>query len=73
MLKKTCRRCKNEYSAYGPTSHFKPRRKTCRTCLEGIPPPRADEDYVLVPRPRAVRRWWPKWVKAHRPRLPAKP
>lgn len=65
LLKLRCRKCKKEYPASGPTSHFKPRRKTCKTCLEGIPPPLADDDYVVVRRPRAVRRKWPKFVRAH--------
>lgn len=71
-----CRKCKNTYPASGPTAHFRPRRKSCMTCLEGLPPPLpipqgergAGGFLVVVRRPRGVRRWWPHWVRAHLPR-----
>lgn len=81
MLVQRCRQCKNTYPATGPTSHFKARRKSCRTCLEGLPPPLpipagqkgAGGYVVVVRRPRRVgssntTRWWPRFVRAHLPR-----
>lgn len=43
-----------------PLSAFRVKRKACIYCLDGIPKP-ADL-VIVVPRPRKVRRWWPKDV-----------
>lgn len=61
VLSQTCKRC----GATFPPSHFKPNRKSCRTCLEGAPLPQSP--YVVLPYPRSVRRWWPDHVVAHQP------
>jgi len=66
LLARFCRRCGNVW----PPHHFKKNRKTCKTCLEGAPPP--EDNYIVVPRPREVRRWWPEHVLAHKPAKPAR-
>lgn len=48
-----------------PLTAFRPKRKACIYCLDDLPKP--PNLLIVVPRPRAVRRWWPKDVVAEDP------
>lgn len=63
-----CKRCGRQF----PPWHFRPGRRSCRSCLEGLPTPAEEETYLVVRRPRPSRRKWPSFVLAHEPTMLAK-